>query len=430
MRGPSTRPARLGLETLEARHVPATTNFLAFGAAPGGLPLVEVFRSDGTSLGRFQAFEDSFRGGVRAAVVELDGNPNTVEVAAVPGPGGGPLVRVFQIDVATLQRTELLSQFVFNPDFRGGLRVAAGNVAGPDNRQEVIVGADAGGGPRVRVLNFLNGTLTTAPGPLGDFFAMDPAFTGGVRVTAGELDGNLLDGDELVVGAGETGGPRVQVFRSDGAVLADFFAFRSDFRGGVQVSFDRAAIVGRLSVDALALDPSQRNVALNAAAVQGLTASAPAVTTTVPATNTAGGVVVAPGTAGTIGTGFSATRPLGTTVSVAGSTASVFFGTVNTAPLFTPISSIGTLTPTGVGTSGPVTTATTGFTAAAGTNTSPVGATGATAVGVTTPTTIGFTAFGDPGPLAVFPPLAVLPFTGPPIGLPTFVFATFVATPF
>lgn len=273
MRGPSpTRPARLGLEQLEAREVPAS-NFLAFGAAPGGRPLVEVLRFDGTSLGRFEVFESSFRGGVRAAVAELDGNLNTLEVITAPGPGGGPVVRVFQIDLTTLVRTELVSFFAFNPDFRGGLHVTAGNVAGPDNRQEIIVAADAGGGPRVRVLSLIDRTVFTVPGPIGDFFALDAGFRGGVRVTAGELDGNVFDGDELVVAAGTTGGPRVQVFRSDGVVLADFFTFQPNFRGGVQVFYTTTGIVGRVQIDALALDPSQRNSDLNVASRREFTAT-------------------------------------------------------------------------------------------------------------------------------------------------------------
>jgi hypothetical protein len=252
------------LEALEAREVPASS-FLAFGAAPGGQPLVEVFRFDGTSLGRFEAFESSFRGGVRAAAAELDGNANTLEVITAPGPGGGPIVRVFQIDLLTLARTELVSFFAFNPDFRGGLNVASGNVAGPDPRQEIIVAADSGGGPRVRVLNYANNTVSTAPGPLGDFFALNVEFHGGVRVAAGELDGNALDGDELIVAAGPTGGPRVQVFRSDGVVLADFFTYRPDFQGGVQAAYMTVGFTGRVQIDALALDPSQRNPALNSA---------------------------------------------------------------------------------------------------------------------------------------------------------------------
>ncbi|HET6576634.1 MAG TPA: hypothetical protein VFG68_23755 [Fimbriiglobus sp.] len=466
MRGPSpTRPARLGLEQLEARDVPAS-NFLAFGAAPGGRPLVEVFRFDGSSLGQFEAFETTFRGGVRAAAAELDGNANTLEVITAPGPGGGPVVRIFQIDLTTLARRELVSFLAFNGDFRGGLNVAAGNVAGPDARQEIIVAADAGGGPRVRVLSLTNNSVVTAPGPLGDFFALNTGFLGGVRVTAGELDGNPLDGDELVVAAGTTGGPRVQVFRSDGVVLADFFAFRPDFRGGVQVSFVSIGIVGRVQIDALALDPSQRNAALN---LTSRSALAPRTVTNVggfgvtsnPFGTANGGFTLTTGT--TPGPGGTGTGAFGTgIVSGFGQTGAFTTGTTGT---FT--TGFGTTTGFGAFGTGSFGTGTFGsntFTSTtlgsfnSGFVTPGVGTTGFGTTGFgTTPTSLGnaivfgnavpsgfgmtiggvtpvipggiesaFTFFGDPGPLAPFPILAAAPFSGPAIGVVTTGFGTAV----
>jgi hypothetical protein len=83
---------RLSLTRLESRDTPATSDFLAYGAAAGGTPLVQVLRPDGTTLAQFDAFDPAFRGGVRVAADELDGNPNTFEVATAAGTGGGPHV--------------------------------------------------------------------------------------------------------------------------------------------------------------------------------------------------------------------------------------------------------------------------------------------------------------------------------------------------
>ena len=88
---------------LEPRDTPAL-GYTAFGAAAGGLPLVEVDRPDGTALARFLAFDPAFRGGVRAAVAELDGNLNTVEVVVGAGAGGGPHVRGCWVVDACLSR--------------------------------------------------------------------------------------------------------------------------------------------------------------------------------------------------------------------------------------------------------------------------------------------------------------------------------------
>src|SRR5262245_46886996 len=65
-------------------------------------------------------------------------------------------------------------------------------------------GWDAGGPPRVAV--YLSGSAQIA-----NFLAFDPAFTGGVRVAVGDVDGDGID--DIVVGAGPGGGPHVKVFK-------------------------------------------------------------------------------------------------------------------------------------------------------------------------------------------------------------------------
>src|SRR5206468_2261682 len=69
----------------------------------------------------------------------------------------------------------------------------------------------------------------------------DPAFRGGARAAAGDLDGG--GPPELVVAAGFQGGPRIAIFRGLGAgaagpshVVADFFAFEDTLRNGAFVS--------------------------------------------------------------------------------------------------------------------------------------------------------------------------------------------------
>jgi hypothetical protein len=84
-----------------------------------------------------------------------------------------------------------------------------------------------------------------------------------VRVAAGELDGNLANGDELAVAAGPGGGPRVRVFRGDGSVFRDFFAADPGTTlAGVNVAYN--VTTGTLLTDFGFDDFSQRSDRLNA----------------------------------------------------------------------------------------------------------------------------------------------------------------------
>src|SRR5438876_99758 len=92
-----------------------------------------------------------------------------------------------------------------------------------------VIGADADGGPNVRVFDALTGKLKAG------FDAYDPSFTGGVSVAVGDVNG---DGHaDIVTGAGPGGAPHVKVF--DGQTLLEirsFFAYDPSFTGGVNVA--------------------------------------------------------------------------------------------------------------------------------------------------------------------------------------------------
>jgi hypothetical protein len=212
------------------------------GAGPGGGPHVRIFRVSRppftssvhiNPLGDFFAYSPSFAGGVRVAVGDLDGD-GVNELLTAAGPGGGPHVQAFKIDTAG-RATPVASFFAYDPGFAGGVFVAAGDVDG-DGRDEIITGADAGGWPHVR-------TFTVAPGfaavsEQSGFLAYAAGFSGGVRVGAGDVDG---DGRaEILTGAGPGGGPHVlAVSRApDGTlrVVSSFLAFDPSFGGGTFVA--------------------------------------------------------------------------------------------------------------------------------------------------------------------------------------------------
>ena len=222
---------RLHLTAFEDRLVPASfgtisADSISVSPDDGGVPRVEIVNpATGETTGVIQAFEDSFRGGVRSALGDVNGD-GVRDVAIVPGPGGAPRLRV--LDGAS--GATLIDLNVYEPSFRGGLYVALGDVNG-DGKADVITGTGDGGAPRVRVLD----GATLGQTVLRDYFAYEPSFRGGVLVAAGDLDGDRKA--DVITGTGVGGGPRVVSFAgSDNHVIQNFFADEDTFRGGVLVS--------------------------------------------------------------------------------------------------------------------------------------------------------------------------------------------------
>jgi hypothetical protein len=194
---------------------------LVVGPGPGGTPT--VYLMEGSTTRTVDVFDTAFLGGVSVTLADVNGD-GTADIIGAAGPGGGPHVRV----LSGVDFSELASFFAYDPAFTGGVNVAAGDVDG-DGRADIITGAGLGAGPHVQV--FRGGDLQV----LASFFAYDPAFTGGVSVAAGDVNGD--GGSDIVTGAGPGGGPHVEVFSgTDLSVLESFWGYDPAFGGGVLVA--------------------------------------------------------------------------------------------------------------------------------------------------------------------------------------------------
>ncbi|HEY8503087.1 MAG TPA: proprotein convertase P-domain-containing protein, partial [Gemmataceae bacterium] len=218
--------------SLDPRDNRSGADLAAVTSGPGQSADARGFNvHSGIALFGVKPYGPNFALGIRAAMADVTGD-GVADLITVPGPGGGPHVKVFD----GVSGAEIASFFAYDPAVRGGLFVAAGDVNG-DGRADIVTGADAGGGPHVKVFN--GGNFVE----LQSFMAFDPAFRGGVTVAVGDVDG---DGRaDVIVGAGAGGGPHVKVFSgATNALIASFMAYDPSFRGGDEDAAPARGVVG------------------------------------------------------------------------------------------------------------------------------------------------------------------------------------------
>jgi autotransporter-associated beta strand protein len=195
----------------------------AVGADAGGVPLVSVYDGSGRLTFSFSPFPLFFKGGVRVAVGDVNGD-GVSDLIVAAGPGGGPEVNIYDG-----RNYQLIRAFYALPStFTGGLYVASGDVNG-DGADDIIVGADKGGLDEVEAFDGRTGGLITAFFPFGQFA------TGGVRVAVGDVNG---DGRaDVIAGAGPGGLPQVTIYDAVTLnVFGSILAYPVFFTGGVWVA--------------------------------------------------------------------------------------------------------------------------------------------------------------------------------------------------
>ena len=209
----------------------------------GGQSVVNVYDADGNQIQQFVPFGTHYSCGIVVATADVTGD-GVEDIIVGTAFGGGPNVKIF--DGATF--TQLVEFFAYDPGFRGGITLAAGDLDG-DGIAEIATGSGPGGGPQVNVYSYANGGVTT----LSSFFAYDPNLRGGASVAIGS--------GLLVTGAGFGGGPQVRIFQGLALTeIASFFAFDSTTRVGVNVAISESGLNSPLSI--IASTPAGRGAPL------------------------------------------------------------------------------------------------------------------------------------------------------------------------
>lgn len=151
-------------------------------------------------------------------------NNGIAYTVAAAGPGGGPAIAIVNTQTGEVTK----SFFAYDPSFSGGVTIALADFNN-DGVLDLVTGAGPGGGPQVNIFDGSNFSL------IKSFFAFDSNFRGGVNVGAGDInqDGSM----DIVVAAGAGGGPEVRVFNGATlAVISQWYAYESSFSGGVTVA--------------------------------------------------------------------------------------------------------------------------------------------------------------------------------------------------
>jgi putative cofactor-binding repeat protein len=173
----------------------------------------------------------TFAGSVRVAAGDVNGD-GVADAAVAMGPGTatltpgsapvGGLVKIFN----GLDASLIAEGHPFGPGAVGGIHVALGDVDG-DGLADLIAGE--GTGPHVRSFN-----LVGAGAVFGDATPYGTTFTGGVRVAAGDIDG---DGAAEIITAPAAGPGSVRLYNGTLTTLkAELSAFGAGFTGGVFIA--------------------------------------------------------------------------------------------------------------------------------------------------------------------------------------------------
>ncbi|HEX6984152.1 MAG TPA: Calx-beta domain-containing protein, partial [Planctomycetaceae bacterium] len=206
----------------------------------------------GALLQQYFPFTSAFTGGLSVAMGDVTGDGLADVIVGIASQGGA--VRVFDGPTGRI----LAAWYAFSPSFAGGLSVAAGDITG-DGRVEVFAGILSQGGPSVVVRDALTGAFRSG------FSAYNPAFTGGVNVAAGDIDGDGL-AEAVVSLASQGDAVRVFSFVPQGngtysaAIRSAYNVFSPAFTGGITVGVTDIDFDGRAEVIAAPASGSQTAV--------------------------------------------------------------------------------------------------------------------------------------------------------------------------
>jgi len=182
---------------------------------------IRIFNESGVLLHHFLAYPYDFKGGVNLAVSDLDGD-GKAEIITVPAFGRSAEVKIFS------QAGHLLRSFLAYPEnFKGGVNLASADITDSPGK-EIVTAPGKGGIPQVKTFS-KDGRL------ISHFIAGLKSNTSGLRVAAGDVDGNPRRRQAEIIVSHMAGEPTIAIYDFRGNRRQQWDAYTGSFTGDVRV---------------------------------------------------------------------------------------------------------------------------------------------------------------------------------------------------
>jgi hypothetical protein len=178
-----------------------------------------VYRDDGELYLNTFPYSVNYKGKIFFAVGDIDGNSKK-EIVVFGSKGYKVPIKVYSHDGILLRD----NWFPFGKDYTGGYSIAVAKLSG-EEYASIIVGSGAAGEPIISIYN-------NNYSPVRSWRVFEKTFRGGVKVAAGDINGDGIS--EIISGPGAGKSPVIKIFDAFGKLLyKEFTAYSSLIKNGV-----------------------------------------------------------------------------------------------------------------------------------------------------------------------------------------------------
>lgn len=191
-------------------------------------PRIMIYNSGMGRMTNFPVYNTNYKEGIDVAVGNVDGDSQKEIIGSARVAEGS---RIWVYDYSGGVVTEI-AEFATNLGATSGSRVTAGDIDG-NGVDEIIIGSGISQGMQIDVFNLSGAKIKSFSA------GYEPGYKGGLDIAAGDVVGNSQD--EVVVSRLGSGSPLVKVFNGGtNQLLYNFYAHGGSHQSGVRVAVGNA----------------------------------------------------------------------------------------------------------------------------------------------------------------------------------------------